>query len=194
VPHPYPGSPCDTPCYSDHTGLLSYHPGSPFDTPLHTPSHHLPSFTPAALLHTGRHPLSFHRYESQSGDVDECAGIEPFPWHISFCGDVDNAGHLKPQASGFPSTSYLANYLPNRPPTSYLPSPLLKASGSSSTSSLRLSASSSYRPTFPFLPSYFLPPPPPHRPTTAASQPPSHFLRPPLPHRPTTAASCGAWT
>jgi len=37
-------------------------------------------------------------YESQSGDVDECAGTEPFPWHISFCGDVDNAGHIKPQA------------------------------------------------------------------------------------------------
>ncbi len=37
-------------------------------------------------------------YETQTGDVDECAGIEPFPFHISFCGDVDNAGHLKPQA------------------------------------------------------------------------------------------------
>jgi beta-galactosidase len=37
-------------------------------------------------------------YESQSGDVDQCAGTESFPWHISFCGDIDNAGHQKPQA------------------------------------------------------------------------------------------------
>ena len=37
-------------------------------------------------------------FESQSGDTDECAGIEPFPWHISFCGDLDLVGLRKPQS------------------------------------------------------------------------------------------------
>jgi len=36
--------------------------------------------------------------ESQSGDVDQCSGAKPYPWHISFCGDIDNAGQQKPQA------------------------------------------------------------------------------------------------
>ena len=38
-------------------------------------------------------------HESQDGDVDETAQQKPFPFHISFCGDIDNAGHQKPQAA-----------------------------------------------------------------------------------------------
>jgi len=57
-------------------------------------SHVIGDFIWTALDYTGESDIGF---ESQSGDVDQCAQ-EPFPWHISFCGDIDNAGHQKPQA------------------------------------------------------------------------------------------------
>ena len=32
------------------------------------------------------------------GDVDALAGRHPWPWHVSFCGDLDIVGHRKPQS------------------------------------------------------------------------------------------------
>ena len=35
---------------------------------------------------------------SEDGDADYMAGRQPWPWHISFCGDFDIVGHPKPQS------------------------------------------------------------------------------------------------
>ena len=41
-------------------------------------------------------------HETQTGDIDEQpdkqGGLEPFPFHLGFCGDIDIIGHQKPQA------------------------------------------------------------------------------------------------
>ena len=38
-------------------------------------------------------------FETQTEGIDECDASEPYPWHVSFCGDLDLAGHPKPQAA-----------------------------------------------------------------------------------------------
>ena len=38
-------------------------------------------------------------FETQTDGMDECEASEPFPWHISFCGDLDVIGQPKPQAA-----------------------------------------------------------------------------------------------
>lgn len=58
-------------------------------------AHVIGDFIWTAFDYIGESDIGF---ESQSADVDECSGREPFPWHISFCGDVDNAGQRKPQS------------------------------------------------------------------------------------------------
>ena len=56
----------------------------------------IPAFTRALTL-TPTLGESDIGHETQDGDVDQC-GQKPYPFHISFCGDIDNAGHQKPQA------------------------------------------------------------------------------------------------
>ena len=37
-------------------------------------------------------------FETQTDGIDECDAVEPFPFHVSFCGDLDLIGQPKPQA------------------------------------------------------------------------------------------------
>ena len=37
-------------------------------------------------------------FETQTDGMDECDAQEPFPFHVSFCGDLDLIGTPKPQA------------------------------------------------------------------------------------------------
>ena len=38
-------------------------------------------------------------FETETELIDECAALEPFPFHLSYCGDLDLVGDPKPQAA-----------------------------------------------------------------------------------------------
>ena len=52
-------------------------------------------FVWTAIDYLGESSIGF---ESQTDGLDECDAVEPFPFHVSFCGDLDLIGTPKPQA------------------------------------------------------------------------------------------------